>query len=275
MSAPDDVMEAGTTLSRREHAAIVHGTEHGAVQRLNETPSRVMGPTELIQFAIENKLPAAELKELVALHEQMTAREAAREFNRALADFQRATPPIKKGKTAKITTKGGGSYSFSYAEFDEIEAHVKPYLERFGFSYTFDTTVDDKGVLLTNTCTLLHENGHSRSSKFTLPIANESGMSPQQKVGAANSYAKRQTLSAVLGLNITDKEVPDDEVDPTTIGEDQAIEIEDLIRESGINRQKFFEWLDVDSSITIRRADYPRAIATLRDRIAKKQERAQ
>lgn len=246
----------------------------GSMQHASEAPGHVMGPTELIQFAIEHKLPAAELKELVALHEQMTAREAAREFNRALSNFQRACPPIKKNRTAKIATKGGGGYSFTYAELDEIEPHIKPYLEQFGFSYTFDTNVDDKGVLLTNICTLLHENGHSRSSKFTLPIANESGMSPQQKVGAANTYAKRQTLAAVLGLNVTDKEVPEAEIDPRTIAEDQAIEIEDLLRDSGTNRQKFLEWLDVVDVFSIRIADYPRAVAALRERLAKKEAKS-
>jgi hypothetical protein len=152
--------------------------------------------------------------------------------------------PIKKNKTANITTKSGGKFAYSYAERDVMAAHVKPFLEKHGFSLTFDTTMDDKGVLLTNTCTLLHENGHSRSSKFTLPVANDSAASPQQKVGGADSYAARRTMAAVLGLDITDKEQPDEEIDAgPTISEEQLRTLAALIDEKRRGRKDADEFV--------------------------------
>jgi hypothetical protein len=251
------------------------------VARVGERRTAIQGmdagagvqPMELIRFALESKTPAAELAQLVTLAEHVEERNARKAFFEALRKFQQECPPIKKNKTARIPTKGGGSYSFEYAELDEIERHVKPHLDANDLAYNFDTTVDDKGVLLTNICTLRHVLGHAERSSFTLPTSSESAMTAQQRFSAANNFAKRQTLANVLGISITGKEVPDAEIDPATIDEDQAIQIEDLLRESGAPRQKFFEWLDVDSVVAIRLADYPRAVATLRDRIEKKKEK--
>lgn len=236
----DDLMIVHDSADELETTAIaVRGTSAG-VQHTTD----VLSPMELIRFAIESKTPASELKELVALATQIEDRNAAKEFNRSLKEFQRECPPIKKNRTAKITTKGGGGFSYSYAEMDVIEPHIKPYLDKYGFSYSFDTEVDDKGVMCTSICTLLHENGHSRQSRFKLPIASESAASPQQKVGIADTYAMRRALGKVLGLNITDKEAPDDEVTETekTITEQQAIALLTLIDEKkrGRNDEKVF-----------------------------------
>jgi hypothetical protein len=223
-----EIIHDGAEALEMETTAVAVRPNGGAVQRAGD----VVNPMELIRFAIDSKTPAAELSQLVALAEHVEERNARREFNRALAAFQRECPPVKKNKTANITTKGGGKFSYAYAERDVMAAHVKPFLEKHGFSLTFDTTMDEKGVLLTNICTLLHENGHSRTSKFTLPVANDSAASPQQKIGAADSYAARRTMAAVLGLDITDKEAPDEDVDAgPPINDDQLRALSALIDE--------------------------------------------
>lgn len=233
--------------------------------------SAALSPMELIRFAIESKTPASELSQLVTLATQVENRNAAREFNRALAAFQRECPPIKKNRTANIKTRGGGEFSYAYAERDVMAAHVKPYLEKHGFSLMFDTTMDEKGILLTNTCTLLHENGHSRSSKFTLPIMNESAASPQQKVGAADSYAARRTMGAVLGLDITDKEAPDSEADTKPITAEQAHELLGLINakkrgrnDESVFLQRFLDKYRVETIEQLPAKKFENAVAMLR-----------
>jgi hypothetical protein len=236
----DDLQIVHDSADELETTAVAVRGNGAVVQRGGNS----VDPMELIRFAIESKTPASELKELVALATQIEERNAAREFNQALKDFQRDCPPLKKNRTSKITTKGGGSFSYSYAELDVMESHIKPHLEKHGFSYTFDTDVDDKGIMLTNVCTLLHENGHSRQSRFKLPIANDSAASPQQKVGIADTYAKRRALAAVLGLNITDKEAPDEDVDEgDPITEQQAIALLELVAQAAKGRKDEKEFL--------------------------------
>lgn len=206
----------------------------GAIQRTAD----VVNPMELIRFAIESKTPAAELSQLVALANQVEERNAVKAFHAALKGFQRECPPIKKNKSKSFSTKDGGNLSWSYAEMDAIEAHIKPYLERYDLSYVFDQEVSEKGALTTAICTLSHILGHSRQSRFTAPTQSNSAASPQQKVGAADSYGQRRSLGAVLGLNITDKQVPDKEINPgPTIDEDQATVIADLIAEKSRGRK--------------------------------------
>lgn len=224
---------------------------------------QVPSPIELIQFAIERGVDGDQLEKLVSLHERMDDRNARRAFFDALRKFQHEVGPVKKNKTAKIPTKGGGSYSFEYAELDEIELHVRPQLDANDLSYSFDSVVDDKGLLLTNVCTLRHALGHAEKSSFTLPTASESAMSAQQRFSAANSFAKRQTLAAVLGLSITNKEVPDDEVDPATITDDQAVIIHDRLADLKVNPERFCKHFGVGRVEDLRAADYENAVTLL------------
>lgn len=250
-----------TVRDERATAAATRGDQEIAVD---------VSPLALIKFALQSNTPAAELKELVALAEHVEERNARKEFFAALRRFQKACPPIKKNKTAKITTSNGPGYSYKYAELDEIERHVKPYLDAEELSYNFDTTVEGNGAMLTNICTLRHVGGHSEPSRFTLPTSSKSAMTDQQRFSAANNFAKRQTLANVLGISISDKEVPDDEVDPETLSEDQVTEIDELIDESGADRAKFLRYMGVAAITEIKASDYPAAKAALAQRMGKK-----
>jgi len=200
---------------------------------------------QLLQLAIEKGTGFEALEKLVDLHERVTKREAALEFNRALTAFQAECPAIGKNKTAQIATRSGGSYSYQYAPLEEIARIVKPLLIKHGFSYGWASSVD--GAMLTCICTLRHVNGHSESAPFTLPVDNPSAMSPQQKMGAALSFAQRKTLESVLGLNTTEEDSDGvaREVDPTPISDDQLTELEDLMEEIGADRARFLRFLAV------------------------------
>lgn len=220
---------------------------------------------QLLQLAIERGAGVEALEKLVGLHERVTAREAALEFARQLADFQAKCPPIGKTKTAKIVTKGGGSYSYQYAPLEEIVRTVKPLLVARGFSYGWDAKVDERGQMLTCTCTLRHINGHRESSGFSLPVENPSAMSPQQKVGAALTFSQRYSLVAVLGLNTTEEDSDGvaREIDPTPINPDQLLELDDLVAESGTDRARFLKYLAIDALENLPAARYTEAKAAL------------
>lgn len=227
------------------------------------TGGSVGGIQQLLQLAIEKGAGVEALEKLVGLHERVTAREAALEFARQLADFQANCPAIGKNKTAEIATKGGGRYSYQYAPLEEIVRIVKPLLVARGFSYGWDSDVT--GGQLRCTCTLRHVNGHSTAGSFTLPVENPSAMSPQQKVGAALTFAQRKTLESVLGLNTTedDTDAVSREIDPTPVSSDQLIELEDLVAESGTDLKRFLKYLAVGALKDLPAARYGEAKAAL------------
>ena len=77
-------------------------------------------------------------------------------------------PADQEGEPANVATKGGGSYSYTYADLPEIQTTVDPYLAKNGFSYSWDSEADAKGLMKV-TCTLRHVNGHSTTSSMSLP----------------------------------------------------------------------------------------------------------
>lgn len=228
----------------------------------------------LIQQALELKIPAEQLKELMALQERMEDRNAAREFADAFAKFQQECPQVPRSSKAKIATRGGGGYEFTFAKRDEIDRTVRPHLVANGFSYSFDTTITEK--MLTKVCTLRHRNGHFITSNATVPTESDGGMSPQQKFSSAGSFAERLSLSSVLGIVTTDS-TPDeaDDADTSVVTDDQATHLKDLCTEIGEKAApRLCDWLKVATIPEVRAVDYERARAalqkTLDDRKVKK-----
>jgi len=157
-------------------------------------------PQALITKAIETGAGIETLERLVTLAtnvRQVTAREA---WFEAMAEFQRRCPAIKKDSTAKIQTRTGGSYSYSYAALDTILAIVQPLLGELGLSLSWRQKHEASAVAAS--CVVAHKLGHTEESGFiTMPYGADDGrMNPAQRVGSALTYARRYSLLAILGL---------------------------------------------------------------------------
>ncbi len=225
------------------------------------TASAAGSATELLRLAVDKGVPVEQLKQLVELHERMEQRQAQKEFSAAMAAFQAECPSIKKASEAKIITTGGGNFSYTYAELDEIARTANPILAKHGLSYGWDSTLEKD--TLTVVCTVRHAAGHFVTSTFTLPTESKSAMSPQQKVGAALTFAQRKSLSSVLGLTTTDDDTDAAEVDPAPITDDQVTVLADLAKEVKANAARFLKFMGVASLADIRSSDYQRAVAAL------------
>jgi len=121
----------------------------------------------------------------------MTAKIAA-----ALAAFQAEMPIVAKGKTAKVPTKSGGSYSYTYADLADVTEAAMPVLTKHGLSFSCSPRrTDDGRYELVGV--LLHSSGESLEG--ALPIA---GNSPQE-IGSALTYMRRYLAGCLTGL-VTD-----------------------------------------------------------------------
>lgn len=215
----------------------------------------------LLASAIERGVPVEAIERLVQLHREEQDRSAAREFARARAAFQAECPTIAKSSSAKIVTKSGVSFSYAYAELDEIAGTVRPFLHKHGFSYSWSVVLD--GGTMNCTCTLSHAAGHSASSTFPAPTDAGSAMSGPQRNAAALTYAKRQALLMVLGISTGE---PDDDAlagSTAAITSEQAATLEALMQEVGANRAKFLAYLGVTALDELRASDVPRAVNAL------------
>ena len=169
-----------------------------------------MSPTTVHQdpvaqlFAMADSLTPDALERMVALAERVQDRQAAIAIQDAHATFQAECPPIRHNDAARIKTKAGGEYGYTFASLDHIARQIAPHLSRNGLSYTWDSSLE--GGLVACTCTLRHIGGGERTATFTAPTESDAKMSGAQRTAAALTYAKRQSLVQVLGLTTAEQD---------------------------------------------------------------------
>ena len=108
----------------------------------------------------------------------------------ALIAFQSECPTIPLSKSVKVTTNGGGSYDFKYAELSHIIAITRPLLTKHKLAVS--QTLETDGTVKT---LLIHSSGQYISS--TLRIM---GLTTPQGIGSAITYARRYSYSSILGI---------------------------------------------------------------------------
>lgn len=117
----------------------------------------------------------------------------------ALVAFQASAPSINKVRTALITTKTGGSYSYKYADLSDIWDAIREPLKANGLAVTQSLTGGSSGFMGIRT-TVWHKSGQNISDTVELAINSRT----PQEVGSQVTYFKRYALSALLGLSTED-----------------------------------------------------------------------
>jgi hypothetical protein len=224
----------------------------------------------LIRTAVEKGIGVDGLERLVALKERADAKRAEAEALAAFAEFQRTCPQPAKTKTAKIVTKSGGTFSYSYAPLEDIAETLRGPLAKAGFSYRWDSEETPEKIRCT--CTLSHVGGHSFSATHTCPLESTDRMSGAQRTKAALTYAMRCSLIQVTGITSADPDpdgaIPGD-VAAAYITESQQADLDALISEVGADRAKFLRWAGVGAVSEILAKDFQRVVGALEARRGK------
>ena len=228
-------------------------------------PTRDISPMALMQQAIERGIDPAGLVTLSELAKTWEDRRSAREFADLFRQFQAECPRIVKRRQVNVATKGGSSYSYNFAPLEDIAEIVDPILQSLGFSYSWDSR--EEGGRMIVSCILRHDNGHRETSTFIAPMASGSPtMSEIQKHASSMSYAKRQSLVAVLGITTADTDT--DATDPTTVTPGQAAELLDLADAGGADHGKFLAWIGAEAFEEVLASQYDTAKAALKRKVA-------
>ena len=125
----------------------------------------------------------------------MRTSDAIDQLAAALSAAQGAFPRITKGKLARVPTKAGGEYSYSYADLPDILSVVQPALTANGLAVMGipDTSESGKPALTTR---LVHASGQWIEATVELFLPQET---PQGQ-GSAITYARRYGLCGVLNI---------------------------------------------------------------------------
>lgn len=173
----------------------------------------LLDPQALISKALETGAGIETMERLVALAERVQKITAKQAYDDAMAEFQRACPSIHKTREARIATRTGGGYRYTFAPLDEITTVISPSMGAVGLSFRWRVPTPeewkpepDKVAVI---CRITHAMGHYEESGIVvMPVERAaeggSGANPMQRVGIAMTYAKRYSLLTAIGRSPED-----------------------------------------------------------------------
>ena len=203
----------------------------------------------IIERAVENKIPAAELRELVTLQREIHRDRAVAAYFADMAECQREMPQLPKSKQGRNNR---------YSPYDEVDKFIRPIYTKWGFSLEFSEVLEKSTATdIAMICTVQHRLGHSRPIYGVYPRdgfgpkGEPIAMNPIQRVGSTHSYAKRYLVKDVFALAEADEDT-DAQAVWTSISEDQAAEIQKMIEAKGVEITRFLNWASETAKFEVR-----------------------
>lgn len=160
-----------------------------------------------------NEKPKVQVPEKAAKHDNIYA---------ALSAFQGELKPMEKSGHVEFPTKSGGTLKFNYTPLGEIMSVIYPMLAKHGLAVRHEVTKEGVEAILTHETyrateikterVLANSEGDHTREIFAKGIENEirSGIvkisygNEMKDTGAAITYARRYTLTMVLGISSED-----------------------------------------------------------------------
>lgn len=208
-----------------------------ALATLDPMPPARQEPMDLLAMAVQKgNVDVGTLERLMVVRKEMLAEQAKTAYYDALAAFQAECPII-------LRSREGHENRYRYAPLEVIVKQVTPFLTKHGFSHQEDGVVTEGWVEAVVTVT--HRSGHQETKRFKVPSNSNAGMSPQQKYGAAMTYATRYAFCAAFGIRTADRDTdcPPDATQSVTELTKQLWEICRPIRGSANNWDLARQWL--------------------------------
>lgn len=225
--------------------------------------------TAMIERVVMNPdLPMERVQAMFDLRERQMAKEAEQAFNEAFAAAMAEMPDVPKTGENKHTRR-------KYSTLDDLIRTARPVLARHGLSLNWQPQID--GDQITMTATVRHSMGHAITAKDSAARDKGAQMNVIQGGGSTQTYLKRYTGFAILGLSSGD-EVDDDgqgAARGASISADQFRELRDLIEKAGVPEETICKAVGVPDLPSIPADRFASVTKKLRATIKARQEAAQ
>jgi len=110
---------------------------------------------------------------------------------------------VMQGELPEVPKLGridhGGGRSYNYARWEDINDHIKPVLQKYGFGLRFDIITETESLFEIEAI-LVHRSGYSICTRKKLPIDKSGAKNIVQAYGSTQSYAQRYSAIALLNL---------------------------------------------------------------------------
>lgn len=192
-------------------------------------PADPMAPM-IEQILMNPDLPMERVQAVLDMRERQLAKEAEQAFNAAFAAAMAEMPDIPKtGENKHLKRK--------YSTLDDLIRTARPVLAKHGLSLNWQPEIN--GDLISMRAIVRHSLGHSIEAKDTAPRDKSGSMNFIQGGGSTQTYLKRFTGFAILGLSSGDETDDDGQTagrgEPISVG--QYDELRELIDEAGITEE--------------------------------------
>lgn len=169
-------------------------------------------PMDLLRLVTERGASVEQIGAFMDLMERQRKAEAQQAFVLAMAAFKKNPPTIEKTNTADFTTTKGRT-TYTYADLATVCTAVIASLAEHGISHDWSVEQPGQGHpdvgMICVTCTLTHEQGHSKSTTLKAPADGSGSKNAIQAIGSTVSYLERYSLLAACGIAV--KEMGDDD----------------------------------------------------------------
>jgi hypothetical protein len=182
------------------------------------------------RVAMDPNLPIERLTALMDMRERQLNKEAEQVFNRSFAEAMAEMPDVKRtGHNKHLNVK--------YSTLDDLIHATRPVLSRHGLSLNWQSAIN--GDSITVTAIVRHAQGHSIQTTLSGPRDNGKQMNALQGGGSTETYLKRYTGFAILGLSSGD-EADDDGQTATaaTVSAEQYVALRDRAALAGVDEGK-------------------------------------
>lgn len=233
-------------------------------QSAESTELEVRGPAQMINEAVQKGADLEKLKGLLDLQERWEANEARKAFNKAMSAFKANPPKIVKDKAVSF---GQGKASYKHASLQNVCEEINKALSVHGLSASW--RVHQNGQISV-TCKIAHELGHSEETTLSAPADSSGSKNAIQAIGSTITYLERYTLLALTGLATEDQDDDAKNVGVEFISDEDLIHLEQYVKAVNADLTKFLKFMGVESLDKIKKSDYPKALAALKEKEKKK-----
>jgi hypothetical protein len=164
-----------------------------------ENLTRKPGIEDILALAVEKSAGADAIERLVALQQQLLAKEAETEFNEAMNSVQAELRPVQTDLENPQTRS-------KYASYWALDRKIRPIYTKHGFALSFGTTdcpIQDHIRVLCH----VSRSGHTRVYQCDMPADGKGAkggdvMTKTHAAGAAMSYGMRYLLKMIFNIAV-------------------------------------------------------------------------
>ena len=180
--------------------ALVSTDEHAPAPIVVGPETGILGIIE--RHAGDPNFDIGKFERLVTLYEtqqeKQLDREARAAYTAAMATFKANAPILKKNASAAFKTRAGQQVAYTYATLDVLTETLTPLLGRYGLSFRWE--LDQQPNYVKASCIMTHRHGYQERAEFVSAIETSTSASTAQANASAATYAKRQSLTSLIGL---------------------------------------------------------------------------